>query len=116
MDPVMIEVGVNIGLGTDQMPHEPNDGTTATVREAQYYVEAGMTPLQALRAGTIETAKLLDADKDIGSIEVGKYADILAVPRDPAADIKALRQIQFVMKGGEVYRNDMATGSRASGQ
>ncbi len=111
-----IEVGVNIGLGTDQFPHEPNDGTTATVREAQYYVEAGMTPLQALRSGTIETAKLLGAEKDIGSIEVGKYADILAVPRDPTADIKALRQIQFVMKGGEVYRNDMAAGARASGR
>ena len=111
-----IELGVNIGLGTDQMPYEPNDGTTATAREAQYYVEAGMTPLQALRSGTIETAKLLDAEEDIGSIEVGKYADILAVPRDPTADIKALRQIQFVMKGGEVYRNDMATAGRASDQ
>ena len=111
-----IEVGVNIGLGTDQMPHEPNDGTTATIREAQYYAEAGMTPLQALRAGTIETAKLLDADKDIGSIEVGKYADILAVPMDPTADIKALREIQFVMKGGKVYRNDMVTAGRTSGR
>ena len=111
-----IELGVNIGLGTDQMPYEPNDGTTATIREAQYYAAAGMTLLQALRAGTIETARMLGAEKDIGSIEVGKYADILAVPSDPTADIKALRQIQFVMKGGEVYRNDMATGSRPSGQ
>ena len=111
-----IEVGVNIGLGTDQHPHEPNDGTTATVREAQYYVEAGMTPLQALRSGTIETARLLGAEKDTGSIEVGKYADILAVPRDPTADIKALRQIQFVMKGGTVYRNEMVTAGRASGR
>ncbi len=111
-----IEVGVNIALGTDQLPQEPNDGTIATVREAEYYVAAGMTPLQALRSGTIETAKLLDADSDIGSIEVGKYADILAVPSDPTANIKALRQIQFVMKGGEVYRNDMATGGRASGR
>ena len=109
-------MGVNIGLGTDQHPHEPNDGTTATVREAEYYVEAGMTPLQALRSGTIETAKLLGADQDIGSIEVGKYADILAVPRDPTADIKALRQIQFVMKGGKVYRNEMVTAGRASGK
>ena len=111
-----IEVGVKIALGTDQLPQEPNDGTIATVREAEYYVAAGMTPLQALRSGTIETAKLLDADKDIGSIEVGKYADIIAVPMDPTQDIKALRQIQFVMKGGEVYRNDMATGARASGR
>ena len=75
-----------------------------------------MTPLQALRAATIEPAKLLEAEKDIGSLEVGKYADILAMPSDPTKDISALRQIQFVMKGGEVYRNDMATGSRASDQ
>ena len=102
-----IEVGVNIALGTDQFPYEPNDGTTATVREAEYYVAAGMTPLQALRAATIEPAKLLEADKDIGSLEVGKYADILAVPSDPTKDISALREIQLVMKGGTVYRNDM---------
>ena len=72
-----------------------------------------MTPTQALRAGTIETAKLLGAEEDIGSLEVGKYADILAVPTDPTTDIKALRQIQFVMKGGEVYRN--RHGYRESG-
>src|SRR5690606_22025118 len=45
---------VRIALGTDQLPFEPNDGTTATIREAEYYVEAGMTPLQALRSATIE--------------------------------------------------------------
>ena len=101
-----IEVGVNIALGTDQLPYEPNDGTTATVREAEYYVAAGMTPLQALRSATIEPAKLLEADKDLGSLEVGKYADILAVPSDPTKDISALREIQLVMKGGTVYRND----------
>ena len=49
-----IEEKVKIALGTDQMPFEPNDGTTSTVREAEAYVEAGMTPLQALRAATIE--------------------------------------------------------------
>ena len=111
-----IEEGVNIALGTDFLPAEPTNGTTATVVEAELYVKAGMTPLQALRAATIEPAKLLDADRDIGSLEVGKYADILAMPSDPTKDISALRQIQFVMKGGEVYRNDMATGSRASDQ
>ncbi|MFV0277375.1 MAG: amidohydrolase family protein [Parahaliea sp.] len=103
-----IAEGVNIALGTDQMPQEPNDGTTATAREAQYYVEAGMTPLRALRAATIEPARMLGAQADIGSLEVGKYADILAVPADPTRDIKALRDIRLVMKGGEVYRNDLA--------
>ena len=100
-----IEEGVNIALGTDQMPAEPNDGTTATAREAQYYVEAGMTPLQALRSATIETARLLEAEDEIGTLEAGKYADIVAVDRNPTQDIKALRNILLVMKGGKVYRN-----------
>ena len=102
-----IEEGVNIGLGTDQLPGEPNDGTTATAREAQYYVEAGMTNLQALRSATIETARMLGAEKDIGSLEVGKYADIVAVAGNPAEDIKALRTIKLVMKGGHIYRNEL---------
>ncbi len=102
-----IEEGVNIALGTDQMPAEPNDGTTATAREAQYYVEAGMTPLQALRSATIETARLLDTEDEIGTLEEGKYADIVAVDRDPTQDIKALRNILLVMKGGKVYRNKL---------
>lgn len=100
-----IEEGVNIALGTDQFPFEPNDGTTATAREAQYYVEAGMTPLQALRAATIEPARMLGAEGELGSLEPGKYADIVAVARDPAGDITALRDIRLVIKGGKVYRN-----------
>ncbi len=108
-----IEEGVKIALGTDQMPHEPNDGTTATAREAQYYVEAGMTPLQALQSATIQTARMLDADEDIGSIDVGKYADIVAVPANPATDIKALREIRLVMKGGKIYRDERSSRERA---
>lgn len=104
---IAIEEGVNIALGTDQLPAEPNDGTTATAREAQYYVAAGMTPLQALRAATIEPARMLGADAEIGSLEVGKFADILAVEGNPAEDIKALRNIVLVMKGGHVYRNSI---------
>ncbi|MFK7958471.1 MAG: amidohydrolase family protein [Lysobacterales bacterium] len=103
-----IAEGVNIALGTDQLPSEPNDGTYATAREAQYYVEAGMTPLQALQSATIQPARLLGADKDIGSLAVGKYADIVALPADPTQDIKALREIRLVMKGGHVYRNELA--------
>jgi imidazolonepropionase-like amidohydrolase len=102
-----IEEEVNIALGTDQLPSEPNDGTTATAREAQYYVEAGMSPLQALRAATIEPARMLEAADEIGSLETGKYADIVAVGKDPVEDIKALRDIRLVVKGGKVYRNEL---------
>lgn len=102
-----ISEGVNIALGTDQLPSEPNDGTTATAREAQYYVDAGMTPLQALRSATIEPARMLGADDETGSLDVGKYADIVALEGDPTKDIKALRNIRFVMKGGKVYRNEL---------
>ena len=102
-----IEEGVNIALGTDQLPSAPTDGTTATAREAQYYVEAGMTPQQALRSATIEPARMLGADDKIGSLETSKYADIVALAEDPIKDAKALDHILLVMKGGKIYRNHL---------
>ena len=99
-----IASGVNIALGTDQFPHEENDGTISTVREAEYYVEAGMSPLQALRAATIEPARMLGADQELGSIEVGKLADAVLVASDPSRDISALRDIRTVIKGGRIVR------------
>src|SRR3984893_1847799 len=101
-----IRMGVNIALGTDQFPFEPNDGTTATVAEAELYVKAGMTPLQALQSATTQAARMLAMEADVGSIRVGKFADIIAVSADPAVDIHALRTIDFVMKGGVVARDD----------
>lgn len=109
-----IEVGVNIALGSDQMPAEPTDGTTATAREAQYYVEAGMTPLQALRAATIEPARMLGTESDIGSLEIGKYADIVALAADPTKDITALRTILLVMKGGDIYRDSLPDPTKSA--
>ncbi len=103
-----IRLGVPIALGTDQFPFEPNEGTTATVREAELYVEAGMTPLQALQAATIQPARMLGLFEEVGSLSPGKYADIVALDGDPTRDISALRSISFVMKGGEVVRNDAA--------
>lgn len=102
-----IKMGVKIALGTDQFPYEPNDGTTATVREAQYYVEAGMTPREALRSATIDTATMLGVADRLGSVEAGKLADLVITDADPARDIRALRSIRLVMKGGVVYRNDL---------
>lgn len=96
-----IRIGTPIALGSDQYPWEPNSGTTATIREAELYVQAGMTPLQALRSGTIESARMLGVDKEVGALRPGYFADILAVDSDPTADIAALRSISFVMKGGK---------------
>lgn len=101
-----IAADVNIALGTDQYPWEPNEGTTATVREAEIYVDAGMTPAQALRAATSEPARMLGVDKEVGVLKPGYYADIVALDADPTADISALRTVGFVMKGGKVIRDD----------
>ncbi len=101
-----IRLGVKIALGTDQFPFEPNDGTTATVAEAELYVKAGMTPLQALQSATTHAARMLDMEADVGSISAGKFADIVALDADPVKDIRALRTIGFVMKGGIVVRDD----------
>lgn len=101
-----VEEKVNIALGSDQFPFEPNDGTTATIREAEYYLEAGMSPLQALQAATIQPARMLEIDEDTGSLTVGKLADIVAIDGNPLENFKALRSLGFVMKGGYVYRND----------
>jgi imidazolonepropionase-like amidohydrolase len=101
-----IHMGVKIALGTDQFPFEPNDGTTATVAEAELYVKAGMTPLQALQSATTQSAKMLDMEAEVGTITAGKFADIDAVDADPLKDIHALRTIDFVMKGGVIVRDD----------
>ncbi len=105
-----IAEGVRIALGTDQFPYEPNDGTTATVREAEYYVEAGMTPLQALRSATLDAATLLGTTHTTGTLEAGKLADIVGLDADPTAKIAALRTIGFVMKDGRVVRDDWRRG------
>jgi imidazolonepropionase-like amidohydrolase len=94
------ESGVKIALGTDQgvAPHGDN------AWEFVYMVEAGMPPMAALKAGTIEAAKLIGDEKDIGSIEPGKYADLVAVAGDPIADIKLVTKPVFVMKAGTIYK------------
>ncbi len=104
-----IHLGVNIALGTDQFPFEPNGGTTATIAEAELYQKAGMSPLQALRTATVNSALMIGMDKDAGALEVGKYADVIAVSADPLKDVSALRTIGLVMKGGVVVRNDWSS-------
>lgn len=93
--------GVKIGMGTDAAvyPHGLN------AHELAVYVRLGMTPLQAIQAATINDADLLGWSNRIGTLEPGKYADIIAVDSDPLKDITTLQNVKFVMKGGEVVRN-----------
>lgn len=69
-------------------------------------VKWGMAPAQALRAATSVAADLIGWSKDVGSVEKGKFADLVAVPGNPLTDITEMSRIQFVMKGGQVIRND----------
>jgi imidazolonepropionase-like amidohydrolase len=101
-----ITLGVPIALGTDMDPFEAAEGTTSTIREAEYYVEAGMTPLAALKSMTSEAARMLRLSDDVGSIKPGSFADIVAVDANPLESISALRSIGFVMKGGQIIRHD----------
>lgn len=99
-----VEAGANMAFGSDAgvYPH----GTNA--RQFAKMVEWGMTPLQAIQAATIGNADLFDMSDDIGTIAVGKYADLIAVPENPLSDVSVLEHVDFVMKGGEVYKDDLS--------
>ncbi|HEX4329343.1 MAG TPA: amidohydrolase family protein, partial [Burkholderiales bacterium] len=73
---------------------------------------AGMSPARALTAGTLVNAEALGWADRIGSIDKGKYADLVAVAGDPLADITELQRVKFVMKGGKVIRDDLISNSR----
>jgi imidazolonepropionase-like amidohydrolase len=93
--------GVNVAYGTDSgvSPH----GTNA--EEALLMVEAGMSEMEVLVAATINAADLVDMSDSIGTIEDGKFADVIAVKRSPLDDISELLDVDFVMKGGKVYKD-----------
>jgi len=82
-----------------------DDDPQYVAREFTALVKAGLTPLQSLQAATINAASLLDQSANIGSLEPGHYADIVAVDGDPLKDIQSMSKVVFVMKGGEVVRN-----------
>ena len=96
-----LAAGILFASGSDvgPFPH----GTQA--REFELLVKYGMTPLAAIRAGTLNGAKLLGWEGQIGALRKGYYADIIAVPGDPLQDISALTKVAFVMKNGVVYRS-----------
>jgi imidazolonepropionase-like amidohydrolase len=91
-----IKSGVKVGVGTDYVGFPVRQG----VRELSRLVEAGMTPMQAIQAATRVNAELLGWQDDVGTVQPGKLADIIAVPGDPLSDLAVLEQVSFVMLGG----------------
>lgn len=98
------EMGVPIAFGTDAGVFR--HGRNAT--EFEYMVEAGMPPIEALYAATYSAADLLGRLDELGTLESGKYADVVAVSHNPLDDVRALHDIAFVMKAGTVYKQDGA--------
>jgi imidazolonepropionase-like amidohydrolase len=79
-------------------------------------VRGGMTPLQAIQAGTLNAATLLGLERDVGTLAVGKRADVVAVRGDPLAKIELLERVDFVMKDGLIYKREgQVVGRSAAG-
>ena len=109
-----VRAGVKVAFGSDEYYDTP--GRTrgqASLLTLQSYQEAGMPPLEVLRAATVNAAGLLGWADRIGSLEAGKLADIIAVDGDPLKDVKELQKVKFVMKGGEVVKGK---GRRETGE
>jgi imidazolonepropionase-like amidohydrolase len=99
-----VQAGVKMSFGTDL-------GVCAygsSPKQFVFMVKYGMTPMQAIQAATSNAADLLGHSKELGSIKVGKYADMVAVSGDPLQDIRVLEHIEFVMKEGKVYKSSGA--------
>jgi imidazolonepropionase-like amidohydrolase len=96
-----VRKGVKISFGTDVGGFA---WTENEAKEFSYMVKYGMTPMQAIQSATTVAAALLDQQNDLGAIEAGRLADIVAVAGDPLQDITELERVTFVMKGGRVYK------------
>jgi imidazolonepropionase-like amidohydrolase len=96
-----LKAGVKIAFGTDAGGFA---WTVNPAKEFAYMVKWGMTPAQALRSATTSAAELLGWSDQVGSIEAGKFADIVAVSGDPLGDVSVLEKVDFVMKGGKIYK------------
>jgi imidazolonepropionase-like amidohydrolase len=103
-----IQLGVPIAFGSDE--YYDFSGRTrgqVSLEPLVSYVRSGMSPLQILQAATCNAAQLLGLEKEIGTLEAGKTADVVAVPGNPLSNPLLLQRISFVMKDGDIVRNDM---------
>jgi imidazolonepropionase-like amidohydrolase len=106
----VLKSGVKFALGSDMCWFYP--GKTRGQATANVFVtvhDAGMPSLEIIRAITINAAELLGLQDRVGAVEPGKFADLVAVSGDPVADVGELERVRFVMKGGQVVRNDFAS-------
>ena len=105
-----VKAGVKIAFGTDAgvYPHGWN------AKQFAHMVKWGMSPMQALQAATVSAADLLGWSDRIGTIETGRFADIIAVDGDPLADVSVMEKVRFVMKGGEIVKNNLSQPGGAS--
>ncbi|NIB45099.1 amidohydrolase family protein [Pseudomaricurvus alkylphenolicus] len=94
--------GMKIGFGVDAIW-----GVQDNPKEFAALVSVGIKPMDALAMATINSAELMDLDEQLGSVEAGKLADLVAVEGDPLTDITVMEQVKFVMKEGSIYRNDL---------
>lgn len=101
---IAVRKGVKIAYGTDAGGYA---WTENQAKEFSYMVRYGMTTMQAIQSATIVSAELLERPNDMGAIESGKLADIIAVTGDPLKDISELERVRFVMKGGVVVKDEM---------
>ncbi|MGB8259449.1 MAG: amidohydrolase family protein [Terracidiphilus sp.] len=104
-----VAAGVKVAFGTDAgvYPHGDN------AKQFHYMVKFGLTPAAAIHAATSSAADLIDRAKDVGTLEAGKYADLIAVTENPLARIEALEHVAFVMKGGKVYKDEVGAAKGA---
>jgi len=97
------QAGVKIAFGTDAgvYPHGGN------AKQFAYMVKYGLTPIEAIQSATVNAADLLGWSDRVGCIEPGKFADLIVVEGDPLKDITVLERIKFVMKGGQIVKNEL---------
>ena len=103
-----VKSGAKMAFGTDAgvYPHGDN------AKQFFYMVKFGMTPAQAIHAATSNAADLIGRAQDVGTLQAGKYADLIAVTADPITDARALENVNFVMKGGFVYKDSISGKTR----
>ena len=103
-----VKAGVKVAFGTDAgiYPHGDN------AKQFVYMVKYGLTPARAIRSATSDAAELLGRESEVGRIAPGHYADIIALAADPLQDVRALESVGFVMKGGQVVKDELARSGR----